>query len=275
MYERHWNLSGRPFENWCDSRFFFPSEVHQTAMLKLRYGLENRRAAMALCGDSGMGKTMLVESLVGQLPEEIFPVTRVVFPRLSGDQLLGYVADELTGSETSSNESPLQSLRRIEHFLRDNVEAKRHALLIIDEAHLLTIPDQLETLRLLLNIRTGPVEAEAAWTMMLVGDATLLGVVERNHALDQRLSVKSLLSRFTLDQTADYIAHRLQAVGGRIQKIFTESAFEAIHIRAAGIPRRINRLCDLALMVGYAEDLPIIDGGQIESVHQELVAVAA
>jgi general secretion pathway protein A len=275
MYERHWNLSGRPFENWCDSRFFFPSEVHQTAMLKLRYGLENRRAAMALCGDSGMGKTMLVESLVGQLPEEIFPVTRIVFPRLSGDQLLGYVADELTGSETSSTESPLQSLRRIEHFLRDNVEAKRHALLIIDEAHLLTIPDQLETLRLLLNIRTGPIEAEAAWTMMLVGDATLLGVVERNHALDQRLSVKGLLSRFTLDQTADYIAHRLQAVGGRIQKIFTESALEAIHIRAAGIPRRINRLCDLALMVGYAEDLPIIDGGQIESVHQELVAVAA
>lgn len=244
-------------------------------MLKLRYGIENRRGAMSLCGDSGMGKTMLIESLVSQLPEELSPVTRIVFPRLSGDQLLGYVADELTGIETSSDESPLQSLRRIEHFLRDNVEAGRHALVVIDEAHLLTVPDQLETLRLLLNIRTASTNAEAAWTMLLVGDATLLGLIERNHALDQRLSVKSMLSRFTIDQTGDYIGHRLQTVGGRPDKIFTDSAIEALHFRAAGIPRRINRLGDLALMVGYAEDLSIIDGPQIEAVHHELVAVAA
>lgn len=275
MYERHWNLSGRPFENWCDSRFFFPSEVHQTAILKLRYGIENRRAALALCGDSGMGKTMLVETLAADLPEDIHPVTRVVFPRLSGDQLLGYVADEMTGEESGNRETAVQSLRRIERFLRENTEAGNHGLLIVDEAHLLTVPDQLETLRLLLNIRTNETRAEAAWTMLLVGDTTLLGLIERNHALDQRLSVKSMLGRFSLDQTMEYIAHRLQVVGGRIESIFTQNAIEALHMRAAGMPRRINRLGDLALMVGYAEDLKIIDSPQIEAVHQELVAVAA
>ena len=275
MYERHWNLSGRPFENWCDSRFFFPSDVHQTAMLKLRYGIENRRAALALCGDSGMGKTMLVETLASDLPEEITPITRVVFPRLSGDQLMGYVADEMTGEESDGRESAVQSLRRIEHFLKENTEAGKHGLLIVDEAHLLTIPEQLETLRLLLNIRTAQTQAEAAWTMLLVGDTRLLGLIERNHALDQRLSVKSMLGRFSVDQTIEYVSHRLRTVGGNLETMFTVPALEALHMRAAGMPRRINRLGDLALMVGYAEDLSIIDSAQIEAVHQELVAVAA
>jgi general secretion pathway protein A len=275
MYERHWNLSGRPFENWCDNRFFYPSDVHQTATLKLRYGIENRRAALALCGDSGMGKTMLVESLSTELPEEISPIVRVVFPRLSGDQLLGYVADEFSGESGTGRESAVQSLRRIERFLKDNTEAGKHGLLVVDEAHLLTVPDQLETLRLLLNIRTAETRAEAAWTMLLVGDTTLLGLIERNHALDQRMSVKSMLSRFSLEQTTDYIDHRLTVVGGNIRSMFTKDALQSLHVRASGMPRRINRLGDLALMVGYAEDLEIIDAPQIEAVHQELVAVAA
>lgn len=275
MYQRHWKLSGRPFENWCESRFYFPSDVHRTAMLKLRYGVESRRAAMTLCGDSGMGKTMLIEALVAQLPEDLTPVTRVVFPRLSGDQLLGYVADELTGEELSSSETAVASLRRIERFLRENVEAARHAVLVIDEAHLLTHPDQLETLRLLLNLRAGATESEAALTMILVGDATLLGLIERSHSLDQRISVKGLLGRYTLEQATQYITHRLRTVDGDAAEIFTPSALEMLHIRTAGIPRRINRLADLALMVGYAEDLEQIDGPHIEGVHQELVAVAA
>ncbi|WP_164103597.1 ExeA family protein [Candidatus Laterigemmans baculatus] len=275
MYQRHWKLSGRPFENWCESRFYFPSDVHRTAMLKLRYGVESRRAAMTLCGDSGMGKTMLIEALVAQLPEDLTPVTRVVFPRLTGDQLLGYVADELTGEELSSSETAVASLRRIERFLRENVEAGRHAVLIIDEAHLLTHPDQLETLRLLLNLRAGATESEAALTMILVGDATLLGLVERSHSLDQRISVKAMLGRYTLEQSTQYIAHRLRTVDGDAAEIFTPAALEMLHMRTAGIPRRINRLADLALMVGYAEDLEQIDGPHIEGVHQELVAVAA
>ena len=275
MYERHWNLNGRPFENWCDSRFYFPAEVHQTAVLKLRYGIENRRGALALCGDSGMGKTMLVDALIGSLDDDIHPVARIVFPRLSGDQLLGYIAEELTGEACATGENPLKSLRRIEHFLTENVEDDQHALVIVDEAHLLTNPEQLETLRLLLNIRGRSIDAEAAWTLLLVGDATLLGLVERNHALDQRMSVKSVLGRFSLDQTIAYITHRLSVVEGDAAAIFTTPALESLHVRAAGIPRRINRLADLALMVGYAEDLSIIDAPQIESVHQELVSVAA
>ena len=275
MYEGHWNLSGRPFENWCNSQFYYPSEVHQTALLKLRYSVENRRSVAVLCGESGMGKSILLEEFKKQLPQELSPVAQVVFPTLPGDQLLSYVADEWTGVTGDACETMRGALRRIQDFLEKNSSAGKHAVLIVDEAHLLTNPDQLETLRLLLNLHSSQAESEAAWTLLLVGHPTLISTVERNRGLDQRVSVKCVLQRLSFEQTAGYIQHRLAAVGGDIDRLFTTGALEAIQLRSSGIPRRINRLCDLGLMVTYAEDQQSVDANHIESVHNELVTIPA
>jgi general secretion pathway protein A len=275
MYEAHWNFSDRPFENWGDSRYFFPSEIHQSALLQVRYAIESRRAAIALCGDSGMGKTLLIDTLVEQLGEGDSPVARIVFPHLSGEQLLGYIADELTGESGAADEPARITLRRLSRFLQENVDASKHAVVIVDEAQVLTANDQLETLRLLLNLQHDRNRAESALTLVLAGHTTLLTQVERYRALDDRLSAKCILNRFTSDQTAAYIAHRIAVVGGDSQQIFSDDALDLLHLRAAGIPRRINRLADLALMVGYADDVRRIEVQHIENVHQELVASAA
>jgi general secretion pathway protein A len=50
---------------------------------------------------------------------------------------------------------------------------------------------------------------------------------------------------------------------------------EAIQQLTHGIPRRINRLCDLALLVGYGEELQSINDQHIEAIHQELIGSAA
>ncbi|MEZ6087281.1 MAG: AAA family ATPase [Pirellulaceae bacterium] len=273
MYESHWNLKRRPFENWSDDALYYPSEVHQTGLLKLRYGVENRRSAAVLCGDSGMGKSILLSSFVDQLPEDFAPIAQVVFPTLPSEQLLSYIADQWTGTTGPDTEPMRSSLGRIEQFLRKNVEAKKHAVLIVDEAHLLTDPQQLETLRLLLNVNATVPEAESAWTLILVGHPSLIGLVEHNQALDGRVSVKCVLQRLSLEQTAGYIQHRLAAVGGDIDAIFSPEAIEAVQLRSSGVPRRINRLCDLGLMVAYAEDQSRIEAHHIEGVYNELVSI--
>jgi general secretion pathway protein A len=275
MYEAHWNISDRPFENWGDNRYFFASEVHQSALLQLKYAIESRRAAVAMCGDSGMGKTLLLDTLLDELNENDAPVARIVFPHLSGEQLLGYIADELTGESGSPDEPTRITLRRLTKFLQENVDNKRHAVVIVDEAQVLTQNDQLETLRLLLNLQHDRNRAESAVTLVLSGHTTLLTQVERYRALDDRLSAKCILNRFTSQQTADYMRHRLSVVGGEMEQIFSPEAVDLIHLRGSGIPRRINRLADLAMMIGYAEDLYLIGPQQIENVHQELVANAA
>lgn len=275
MYEAHWNISDRPFENWGDNRYFFASEVHQSAILQLRYAIESRRAAVTLCGDSGMGKTLLMDTLIGQLTENDSPIAKIVFPHLSGEQLLGYIADELTGESGAYDEPSRITLRRLSSFLQKNIDDGKHAIVIVDEAQVLTANDQLETLRLLLNLQHDHNRAESALTLVLVGHTTLLTQVERYRALDDRLSAKCILNRFTSEQTVQYISHRLSVVGGNASEIFLPEALELLHLRAAGIPRRINRLADLALMVGYADDVRRINVQHIDNVHQELIANAA
>lgn len=271
MYENHWMLTRKPFENWIDESLYYPSEVHQTALLQTRYAIESKRSAIALCGDSGIGKSFLIQMLFGQLEACFAPQTRIVFPQLESNELAGHFADKLTGSVGPSGETPRVTLSRIEKFLDKNAATGHHPVVVIDEAHTLHSGEQLETLRLLLNLGEQSPHSESAWTLLLVGHSTLISTIERNRAFDERLSTKCLLHRFTSDQTAAYLSHRLQQAGGDVDQIFTAEAIDTLHLRSAGIPRRINRLADLALMVGFAEELVRIDAEQIDGLHQELV----
>lgn len=271
MFESHWKLTERPFENWGDAKYFFPADAHQAALLQLEFAIRSRRAAVMLCGDSGMGKSMLLDRLAEQLGDDIAPIAQIRFPHLSGEQLLGYVADELCGELGPTDEPPRLTLRRLTDFLQKNTAAGKHALIVVDEAQVFQNSEQLETLRLILNLHRDSARAESAVTLLLSGQSSLLSLVERQRALDDRISAKCILNRLTAEETQSYLRHRLEAAGGELEAIFSARAVEVLHLRSAGIPRRINRIADLALMVGYAEDAMRIEVQHIENVHQELM----
>jgi type II secretory pathway predicted ATPase ExeA len=268
MYECYWQLDSKPFENSSDTRFYYPSESHQGALLKLRYAVENRRGAALLSGASGLGKTLLIQALLRQLPETYSPVVRVVFPQMPPDQLLAYLADEISGERTGQTPTIQQSVQRIEQFLAHNVQARRHAVIVIDEAHLLEDVRSLETVRLLLNFEQS---AQTPLTLLLVGQPSLLPTLDRTPELDERLSVKCLIRRLTLDETASYVNHRLHAAGAK-RTIFTDEAVESLHHASQGVARQMNRLGDLALLIGFAEERAQIGVEQIEKVAEELLS---
>ena len=127
----------------------------------------------------------------------------------------------------------------------------------------------LETMRLLLNFQ---VDMQPALTLLLVGQPSLLANLDRMSGLEERLGVKCLLRPFTEEETLSYISHRLTNAGGDAG-IFQQAALEAIHALSSGVARRINRLCDLALLIGFADQLEQIAAEQIESISAELVTV--
>ncbi len=267
MYTRYWKLNSRPFDSSAAPRFYYPSETHQATLLKLRYAVENRRGAALMAGASGLGKTLLVQSLFDELPEEYSPLVHLKFPQMSPVQLLAFLADELTG-EASMDTAIDYNLRRIEDALAKNADSGAHALVVIDEAHLLPDAGALETVRLLLNF-------EPAWTMLLVAQPGLLPALDRMPQLEERFGVKCLLRRFTVDESISYINHRMIASGAPdIDAIFEPSALEMIHQLSEGIPRRINRLCDLSLLIGFAEEQPRITSNQVDAVAVELANTA-
>lgn len=272
MYLDYWQLATKPFEPSADRATFFPCEAHEGALLKLRYAVENRRGAVLLAGPAGVGKTMLIHILGEELPGLFRPQAHLVFPQMSSRDLLVYLAEQLGAPPADPPRHTVEeSVRRLQSCLRRNVEDGRHAIVVIDEAHLLEDCGALETLRLLLNFE---VNGQPALTLLLVGQMNLVSAVGRLPALEERISVKTLVRAFTPEETARYIRHRLEAAGAT-RDIFTPDALEAIHYLAHGTPRQINRLADLALLVGYADRLPQLTAQQIEAVSEELVAIAA
>jgi type II secretory pathway predicted ATPase ExeA len=271
MYEAYWGLQAKPFENNMDVGFYYPSDSHQAALLKLRYVVENGRQGAVLTGLPGLGKSMIVRALFGMLPEQAQPRIHLVFPQMPADQLLAYLAHELTeGTGPAGPASIEASVRQIQQALRQNAEAGRQTVVAIDEAHLIDADETFETLRLLLNLelaRANPL------TLLFVGQPELLPMLNRHPDLEERLAVKCLLRPMDLDGSVAYINYRLQE-SGVARTLFTDAAMETIHVLSRGIPRQINRLCDLALLIGYAEEQQQIDAPAIEAVSQELVSVS-
>jgi len=268
MYESFWQLDQKPFENSADPQFYFPGETHQAALLKLRYAVENRRGGALLSGAAGTGKTFLLALLRQSLDESYSPFIHLVYPQMAPAELLAYLADEFDGGGNAGI-AVHESIRRIQAALRENAQKSRHAVVVIDEAHLLENSPMLETLRMLLNF--GP-DGKTGITLILVGQPGILPLLDRTPQLEERLGVKCLLRPFTAGETGQYVAHRLQVAGAR-QPIVAAEAVPTLFELTRGIARQINRLCDLALLVGFAEEQQTLSAAHFEAVCRELVAV--
>ena len=109
-------------------------------------------------------------------------------------------------------------------------------------------------------------------SMILVGEPSLLPMLNRMPQWEERLGVKCSLRPFAEPETAAYVEHRLRAAGST-RSIIEPDALPTLQGLTHGIARQINRLCDLALLVGYAEERRSIDAGHFEAVCHELVAV--
>ncbi|MCU0871154.1 MAG: AAA family ATPase [Pirellulaceae bacterium] len=264
MYTAYWKLNARPFDNGCDPQFYYPSESHQVTLLKLRYALDHPRGAALLAGAAGLGKSLLAQTLLADLPESFGPLIHLKFPQMSPPQLLALIAEELTGRNMDGATAD-RSVLAIQRTLSKNQQEGRRAVIVIDEAHLLHDTDALETLRLLMNFAP-------AWTLVLVAQPSLLPVLERTPELEERIGVQCLLRPLPAEESVRYISHRMSAAGAAdVDSIFDPAALDVMHQLSGGIPSRINRLGDLALLIGFAEEQQRVTADHVAAVADELL----
>ncbi len=270
MYEHYWRLDRPAFENDCDPTFFFPARSHHGALLKLRYLLENQNGLGLLVGEHGLGKTYLTHVLVQQLESLPLRFVRIVFPLLRPEELLRYVAHQL-GMTTSDGTRPAATdliLLRLEAYLEELGEEGRRPVLIVDDAHLLA-PEALQALQLLLNLKAD----RNHFALILVGRSDLLPKLNRLPALADRVAVRASLQPLTLAEAEQYVRHRLKTAGVA-QAVLQPAAIRSAWQLSQGHPRRLNQLCDLALLVGYADGRTALSPVEIEAAAEELTTVS-
>ncbi len=274
MYESYWNLKRRPFEDQADAELYYRGQSHQSALLKLRYIVESGKGAGVLVGGCGVGKSLACDILQQELPERYQPCVRMIFPQMTPVEFLTDLTIRLGADEdfVLRAESSLDRVvRLLERQLQLLSERERHPIIVIDEAHLIEDRTLFNTLLSLLNVRTA---RNLEFSLFLVGDPVLLAQLQRSSQLDERFSIRSLIQPLTEEETAGYIQHRMTAAGAS-QNIFEPSALASLFALSGGIARRINRLCDLALLVGYADGLRSLAADEVESVATELSGIAA
>ncbi len=274
MYEAYWKLSHKPFSQRHDPARFYRSKSHQTALLRLKYAMDNLAGPCLILGASGTGKTSLVKLLSAD-HGDLRPLVHIVFPAISPDDLLRLVASEIAMFACVSPVNSAGSdgvLREILTSLRRLASTGRRTLLCFDDAHLLSEEALLQVVQPLLNLAES--EDQALLAVLLVGQPVLSAKIRKLHLISERIAVTTALSGFTANETSDYVRGSLLQSGGR-SDIFSANALQRLFEITAGNPRRINRLSDMALLVGYAEQLGQITAGQIDAVSAELMPAAA
>jgi hypothetical protein len=88
--------------------------------------------------------------------------------------------------------------------------------------------------------------------------------------LRQRVIATYHLGPMDLAETQSYIQHRLATAGWQGNPSFDEDAFAAIYDYTAGIPRKINSLCDRLLLMGCLEKLHRFGGAEVNEVIQDI-----
>jgi general secretion pathway protein A len=267
VYEKFYGLDGPPFLLTPDPRFFFSSSNHKRAITHLVYGLDQREGFIVITGEVGAGKTMLVEQLWLQLNRNTYAVSKVVTTQVSGDDLLRLVMDGFGLSVVPGTEKSVL-LRRFENMVREQRNAGRRCVLVVDEVQNLSFA-ALEELRMLSNIT---VDGRASVQTILLGQPQFRPILASRDAeqLRQRVLASFHLGPMSEVETRLYIEHRMKTVGWTGNPHWDEDAFAAAHRHTGGTPRRINTLCSRVLQFGALDERATITGEMVDEVAEEM-----
>ncbi|SEN51858.1 type II secretion system protein A [Duganella sp. CF517] len=256
MYTHFFNLKQSPFSIAPDPRYLFMSERHREALAHLLYGIGSGGGFVLLTGEIGAGKTTVCRCFMEQIPENC-KLGYIFNPKLSVEELLLSICDEFgielppQGAGAVSVKGYVDAINA--YLLASHAQAKNNVL-IIDEAQNLSA-EVLEQLRLLTNLETSE---RKLLQIILIGQPELRTMLARPELeqLAQRVIARYHLGSLTEAETGAYIEHRLAVAGASAIAPFPRRLMGLVHSLAKGVPRRINLLCDRALLGAYVENQP-------------------
>ena len=274
MYEKFFGLKHEPFSIAPDPHYLYMSERHREALAHLLYGVRSGGGFVLLTGEIGAGKTTVCRCLLEQVPRRC-NVAYIFNPRQSAEELLESICAEFRiprEPDPGRVPSARDHVAALNEFLLRTHAVCQDNVLVIDEAQSLSA-EVLEQLRLLTNLETNE---RKLLQIILIGQPELRDMLARPELeqLAQRVIARYHLGALTARETAQYIRHRLAVAGLGGALPFDEASMRRIHALSRGVPRRINLLCDRALLGAYARGRAQVDVGIVDKaaaeVHGEL-----
>ncbi|MBW2615874.1 MAG: AAA family ATPase [Deltaproteobacteria bacterium] len=251
MYSSFFGFKENPFNLTPDPRYLFLSHYHREALDHLLYGINERKGFITITGGIGTGKTTLCRAFLSRLNAST--KSALIFNSFISDrELLETINQEFGIGMNPSDKSKKDYVDALNDFLLDTFSSGGNAVLLLDEAQNLS-QTVLEQIRMLSNLET---EREKLIQIVLVGQPELreILVTPSLRQLDERITVRYHLKPLDRKDIQAYVAHRLVVSGSRGDVAFTDDAFKKIYAYSKGNPRRINAVCDRALLIAYSKE---------------------
>lgn len=282
MYASFFGLKQEPFSIAPDPRYLFMSERHREALAHLLYGVNGGGGFVLLSGEIGAGKTTVCRCFLEQIPKRT-NVAYILNPKLTVIELLQSVCEEYNiparrldegdgggsgGSAVLIPATVKDYLDPLNEFLLRTHAIGQNNVLVIDEAQMLSA-DVLEQLRLLTNLETSE---RKLLQIILIGQPELRDLIARPELeqLAQRVIARYHLGALTEAETRRYVRHRLAVAGLKTAMPFDPKAMQRVYQLSRGVPRRINLLCDRALLGAYAAGKGTVDRTIVDKAASEV-----
>jgi len=238
----YYQFSHDPFAPRTPGFRFFPAQ-RKPVLGQLHHLARYSRLLLVVSGPLGSGKTLLRQALVASSNKQTV-LCVVVSARASAriDGLLRQIALGLDLAHADER----SILARVEQL----AAAGQEVYLLVDDAELL----EAAALEALLVLAAGA--AVARPRVFLFGEPELMTRLQALTDGEERFHVLRL-NPYTLDDTREYLAQRLEGAGSDLG-LFSEEQIEAIHHDSGGWPGEINRLAlellHEGMRFGYEED---------------------
>jgi len=266
VYLEFFKLKEFPFRLTPDSEFLYMSGAHSRAKAYMDYTVWNREGFVVITGEIGSGKTTLIQKLLSELDENVL-VAKIFQTQLDEVEFLQSVLVEF--GLNPFNSKKVELLDMLNTFLVENFLQLKQLLLVVDDAHNLSMK-VLEEIRMLSGLET---RKEKVLHIILVGQPPLNDLLDspEMEQLQQRIRLRYHLKPLSEEDTRDYIFHRLRVAGlADSASMFTADTIPVIYKYTGGIPRLINTLCDTCLTCAFADNMHSVSLNILNTAIDEL-----
>lgn len=266
MYNAFFGFRENPFNLSPDPAFLYRSPQHEEALANLIYGVRSRKGFIVLTGEVGTGKTTMLECLRDYLDQQRIEFGFIFNSRLTPDQFFEMIAYDF--DLQCDRKSKTDVLFALNSLLLEQSEKGRTAVLIVDEAHNLEW-EVLEEIRLLGNLEN---RQGKLLQIILAGQPELDRKLDAPNLrqLKQRIVLRCTLNPLTREETHEYIDARLTRAGMPNQTLFSPELIDQIEVRAKGIPRLINAICDNLLVTAFAMERRTTTRDMLDEVCRDM-----
>lgn len=264
---KHFKLFKNPFLNDIrEAKDVFLSEDSRYLLAAMRDAARHQ-GILALIGDSGAGKSVLRKQLLEDLAQD--GDVSVIQPRIIDKTVAtaAMLCDAII--EDISEEKPRRSMeakaRQVENLLRVASKGGQRHVLIIEEAHDLSIP-VLKYLKRFWELEDG---FSKLLGIVLIGQTELAIKLNERKNYQLREFIRRCMVEHVPNLDCDigaYITHKFERAGGQIAKIMTEDCYAAIKERLTTketgfsmvYPQIVNNLVSRAMNLAQELGEPVV-----------------